>query len=57
MVFLNRDLICYSQVSANLSRMIIEKEYRAIPVAVEHLWVQKPQGMLQQRGENYQIYK
>lgn len=32
---LNGDLICYSQVSANPSRIVIEKEDRAIPGAVQ----------------------
>lgn len=46
---MNRDPICYSQVSANLSRIIIEKECWAIPVAVQHIWVQKTQDTLQQK--------
>lgn len=54
---LNGDLICYSQVSAKPSRIIIEKEDRAIPGAVQDVWVQKPQGTLQAvRGKLSSLY-
>lgn len=54
---LNGDLICYSQVSANRSRIIIEKGDGAIPVAVRDVWVQKPQGTLQEiRGKLSSLY-